>query len=235
MSWIAKLVVVLLGKNALHMATYMGCDSVVRDDEGFTALHLAIWHSTNFRSKIEIFKLLLAANPSLGLIPNFAGTTALMQAASDGHFEMVKLLLAACPETLDLVDQHQSTALLYAASKHRFEIINLLLAAKPRNIRAADRSNWNVLHYCVSSSHGHAEIVEKILAIDPSLIRTRNSSRQTPLWLAVDKGCDNELIENLFHRFPLAMHMTDGSGRAAHDMAVEHNNDFAMKFFKENC
>jgi len=118
-----------------------------------------------------------------------------------------KLLLTACPDALDLVDQYQHTALLYAASKHHFEITSFLVAAKPRNIRAPESSDWNVLHYevsCASRSHGHAENVEKILAIDPGLVRTLTISLQTPLWLAAHIG-NNEMIENLFQRFPHAV------------------------------
>jgi len=99
-----------------------------------------------------------------------------MKAAWKGDLELVKLLLAACPDALDMVDQYQRTALLCAASKHDFEITNFLLAAKPRSIRVAESSNRNVLHYCASRYQGHAENVEKILAIDPSLVRTQTSS-----------------------------------------------------------
>jgi len=194
------------GRTALHMASF-GCGKVValllavkpslvavRDDEGYIALHLA-----TSRRNAEIVKFLLAASPSSGLIADFDGKTALMQAALNDNLELVELLLTACPNALDLVDQYQYTALLYAASKHHSEITSLLLAAKPRNIRAAD-SDWNVLHYevsCGSRYHGHAENVEKILAIDPGLVRTLTVELQTPLWLAVNNGY-NELIENLF-------------------------------------
>jgi len=230
------------GSTALHMASSEGCDRVVAlllavkpslvavgNDEGDTALHLA-----TICRNVEIVKLLLAASPSSFLIANFVGTTPLMHAALNNDLEMVELLLTACPDALDLVDQCQYTALLYAAYRHHFKITSLLVAAKPRNIRAAQSTDRNVLHYevsCASRYHGHAETVEKILAIDPGLVRTLTTSRQTPLWLAVDHGCDNELIENLFHRFPHAVHMADESGRTPYDIAVEHNNDFAVNLF----
>jgi len=97
------------GKTALHMASFEGCARVVallltvkpslvavRDDGGNTALHLS--------RDDKIVKILLAASPSSGLIANFEGTTALMQAAQYGDFKQVRLLLAACPDALDMVE-----------------------------------------------------------------------------------------------------------------------------------
>jgi len=229
------------GSTALHIATNAGCGRVVAllvavkpslaavtDNQGCIALHIATSHSN-----VEIVKMLLAVSPSSGLITNVEGRTALMQATM---IELVEPLLTACPDALDMVDQYQYTALLYAACDHQFEIIDLVLAAKPRNLRAADFSDWNVLHYevsCDSKDHGHTEHVEKILAIDPGLVRTLTTSLQTPLWLAVAAGCDNELIENLFRRFPHAVHMADESGRTPYDIAVQRNNDFAVNLFSD--
>jgi len=121
---------------------------------------------------------------------DFDGCTALHHAAKSGSCRVVELLLAASPTLLDVVDKDGCTALLYAvirqhgaASKHHFETASLLLAAKPRNIRASASSDWHVLHYCASRYDGHAETVEKILAIDPGLVRTLTAELQTPLWL----------------------------------------------------
>jgi len=79
--------------------------------------------------------------------------------------------------------------------------------------------------------HSQTKNVEKLLAIDPGLVRTLTTSLQTPLWLAVDQGRDNGLIEYLFHRFPHAVHMTDASGRTPYDIAVLRNNRFVVNLF----
>jgi len=224
------------GKTALHTASYEGCDRVValllavkpslaavRDDNGNTALHLT--------RNAKIVEMLLAVSPSSGLIANFEGTTALMEAAEYGRLAKLQLLLAACPEALDMVDQHQRTALLCAAYSCHHGIVRLLLAAKPRNVRAAESGGWNILHREVSSRYLIAENVQEILAIDPGLVRTLTTSLQTPLWLAVKTGRHNEVIEDLFHRFPHAVHMADASGRTPYDIAVQNNNSFAVDLF----
>jgi len=223
------------GMTALHMASEEGCERVVAlllavkpslaAVKGNTALHIT--------RDDKIFKILLAVSPSSGLIANFEGVTALMEAVRYGDLEKVQLLLAACPEALDMVDEYQCTALLYAACKHHFEIVSLLLAAKPRNVRAAESEGCNVLHYEVSctmsSFHSHAEHVEALLAIDPGLVRTLTTSLQTPLWLAVDQGRDNEVIEDLFHRFPHAWQMQVGGLLTMY--AVQSGDNFAVNLF----
>jgi len=220
----------------VDMASYEGCDRVValllavkpslaavRDDGGNTALHLT-------RDKDNIVEMLLAASPSSGLIVNFEGTTALMEAAHHCRLEQARLLLAACPEALDMVE-HQRTALLFAADEQDHDIVSLLLAAKPRNVRAPGYEGWNILHREVSSRYMVAENVQEILAIDPDLVRTLTPARQTPLLLAVENGCDNDLIKDLFHRFPHAVHMSDACGRTPYDIAVLTKNDFAVNLF----
>jgi len=100
-------------------------------------------------------------------------------------------------------------------------------------IRATESDGWNILHWEVSYTYmvRCAENVQEILAIDPGLVRTLTVQRQTPLWLAVKNGRDNNLIEDLFYRFPHAVHMADASGRTPYDIAVQCNNDFAVNLF----
>jgi len=116
---------------------------------------------------------------------------------------VAELILAACPGSLDLVDHSLRTALLRASSGNHPDTVSALLAANPQNLEAEDPANMNmnVLHHEVRN--GHVEHVEKILALNPSLISTLTRELQTPLFVAVNKPkFDNELIEKLFVLFP---------------------------------
>jgi len=192
------------------------------DRNGDTPLHLAAFHGNE-----SIVEILLAASPSVGLMGNLQGSTPLICACMSGDVGVAKLLLAACPAALNLVDRSQYTPLLHASFK-RLCLVELLLSANPQNIETTDHWDRNVLHFMVC--HGHGELVARILTMQPSLVRTRTDRLQTPLWLAVDKEY-NVLIEELFVRFPQAVHMADEAGVTPYHRAVQLKNTFAIELF----
>jgi len=133
-----------------------------------------------------------------------------MNAAHYG-LRVAELLLAACPGALDLIDRQHCTALIHAcfSLSNRFELVRLLLSPNPQNFASSSSVDHNVLHKAVC--HGHADLVARILEMEPQSVRSRTWELRTPLWLAVEKE-HNEIIEQLFVHFPQAVRIADEDG-----------------------
>lgn len=114
-------------------------------------------------------------------------TTALIEAADNGHIAIVKLVLEAKANIGDGCLWGE-TELHMAAKKGHTETVKLLLAAKA-NINAKNVRGDTALHW--AAKRGHTETVKLLLASKAD-IEVRDQHERTALHLAAESGHDIE-------------------------------------------
>jgi len=136
-----------------------GADIDIQDDQGDTALHLAVGHE-------QVAELLLEKGADINRTDRW-GMTALHEAARNGHEQVVGLLLKKGAD-VNAKDQGDGTALHEAAAKGHEEVVRLLLE-KGADINAEDAKGRTALHAAVKGREVERE--EKLRAEDVEKIR----------------------------------------------------------------
>lgn len=107
-------------ERALDFLLNFGCDLLVLDPTGKTALHLA-----SYRGHVGCIQRLLDAAPQAALISDQNGYTPLMQAAKYGNLACAQLLMPhSCTDTLDVNGRN---ALAWAALQGHTQLAELLI------------------------------------------------------------------------------------------------------------
>src|SRR3569623_1783718 len=202
-----------------ELATHgLGANMHQRDDNGVTALHMAVR-----RGDATIVHTLLNQLPEsnrMALIhQEINGTTALHIAAERGYTAMVNTLLHGG------ADIHQSnntgeTVLHYAAQSGNEAIVNTLLRGGA-HVHQRNSGGENALHY--AAEKGHAAIVNILLNLVPeedrvALIQQRDSKGATALHIAALNG--QEVIANALLDGGADIHQRNSAGEDASHMAV---------------
>lgn len=109
-------------------------------------------------NNLEAIKLLISAGSDVNQKHSENGKTALMYAASFGHYEIAKTLIDK-KALIDSKDKEGKTALMHAIIKGRKEIVQLLIANKA-NVNARTIGEDSPLRYAMQS--GKPEIVKML-------------------------------------------------------------------------
>lgn len=126
--------------------------------QGNSILHVAA-KSGKVQIMIKVLDSLSQQSPLN--VSNCKGNTALHIAASLGHFDLAELLITR------------------ASRDQEADVKRLLL-------RAQNVEKNTALH--LAAKHGHYDIVELLIKEDPGLTSVTNDARESPLFLAVDRG-----------------------------------------------
>jgi len=224
------------GWTALHMAAYGGHDKVVLQLLAASP-HLvnivdrsrcSVMHYAAAEGHVNIVAI-FATNP--GLVDSFdcQGVTPLHRAASKGHDKVVALLLDASPGLIMQTDIFGATALHHAAVLGQNKIVTQLLVASPALIDAVNSDGFTALHSALFNKH--EETAKILLAAKPDLVFVVNSQGDSLLHLAVRFEC-KELIVKLWQLYPQALYMTNHTSNTPFDVAVIHENDFAIELLQ---
>ena len=125
------------------------------------------------------------------------GNSILHVAAKSGKVEiMIKVLDSLSQQSpLNVSNCKGNTALHIAASLGHFDLAELLITRVSRDLeadvkrlllRAQNVEKNTALH--LAAKHGHYDIVELLIKEDPGLTSVTNDARESPLFLAVDRG-----------------------------------------------
>ncbi|CAG0888759.1 unnamed protein product [Cyprideis torosa] len=166
-----------------------GADVRHCDRDGNDALHYAT--SRCYRS---IAQHLLTADPSLCLVKNSQGKTAitLQQAVEWGHPAIVSILLQHGMDVNE-EDERKRTPLMLAIGQvssptqeeDRLQCVKILLEAGA-NVLHCDEYGNNALHY--ATSHRYRSIAQHLLTVNPFLCLVKNSNERTALHMAASKS-----------------------------------------------
>ena len=126
-----------------------------------------------------------------------SGNCILHVAAKSGHAQIMKMVLGAlyAHSPLYATNFKGNTALHIAASLGHFDLAELLITRASRDqeadvkqllLRAQNVEKNTALH--LAAKHGHYDIVELLIKEDPWLTSVTNDARESPLFLAVDRG-----------------------------------------------
>jgi ankyrin repeat protein/thymidine kinase len=184
----------------------------IKDDEGFSALHLAI-----FRNRIEIVKSYLDAGGHHSPLDK-EGFTPVLFAITLKKTEIIEMLLyAGADPNFRIVGKNP---LIHNAAWYGCEkIVNLLLrfGANP-NLKG--ECNTVALHH--AAMQGHLGIVIALLGAkaDPNV---QDYAGYTPLHKAVINGHEN-IIRILLNNKNININLKDFDGRTALDIARKKNN-----------
>ena len=148
------------------------------------------------KGSISIVQELIGANAALDEQDSF-GSTALIKAATQEHYEIVNLLLQAGASTdvtlktgvfaeIDKKNNDKSTSLLRAAQRQQFNTAACLLKLGA-NIDTRDKQRYSPLMYAASA--GHKSFVENSIAVGASLAFADREGN-TALMLAIQKAED---------------------------------------------
>lgn len=130
-----------------------------KDDDGRTALILAVWMGHN-----DVVKALLAAPNILVNEQDKNGYSALMIAAWKGNAKILNLLLSADGIEINQVDKNGFTALMIATWGDHPYIVHLLVA-DPRIIVNQPRISTRTAALAMAASRGYTQIVETLLKV----------------------------------------------------------------------
>nr|XP_023887712.1 ankyrin repeat-containing protein ITN1-like [Quercus suber] len=125
------------------------------------------------------------------------GNSILHVAAKSGKVEiMIKVLDSLSQQSpLNVSNCKGNTALHITASLGHFDLAELLITRASRDqeadvkqllLRAQNVEKNTALH--LAAKHGHYDIVELLIKEDPGLTSVTNDARESPLFLAVDRG-----------------------------------------------
>ncbi|CAG0880724.1 unnamed protein product [Cyprideis torosa] len=170
---------------------------------GYGATKVALHYATRCRY-LPIVKYLLKIHPTLALIKNIDGVTALTlhQAAHWALADPLFIILQAGEAQIDSEDERKRTPILVAIGwdscsseeADRFVCVKLLLEFGA-NVHHQDDEGNNPLHY--ASRMGYLSIVRKLLMmVDPYLLEMKNKDGLTPLDISVTKEL-NEYLEKV--------------------------------------
>ena len=133
-------------------------DINVKDKDGMTALHLAVW-----RKNIKMVSYLLEQGADINARSDIsAGMTALLIAARFGATEIAKKLIEHEAD-INAKDKDGMTALHLAVWNGNIEIVSYLLE-QGANIYTKDNEGRIPLHFAIESNH--TEIVKKLKELD---------------------------------------------------------------------
>ena len=181
------------------------------DANGHGALFIAA-----LLNKPDVVECLLAAEAKVNLVCDQQRTTALIQAASWGHFEVVKTLLKCKDITVDKTDANGFSALYTAANKNKPDVVACLLAAGAKVNLACGEQRCTPL--MTASLNGYVAIVKMLLAHkDIARNKTDVNERSALFWAAVDNK--PEAVACLLEA-RASMTIADESGDTATTIAI---------------
>ena len=153
--------------------------------------------------------------------------TALILAASNGHYEIVKFLIDKEAE-LNAKDQHDSTALIYASRNGHFEIVKYLV----ENGAELNARNVNVQSALMIAYEYKNYGIVKYLVTKGADVNTKNKFNQTALILASIFGhleMAKYLVEN-----GADVKAKDNNGKTALIIATKNGYDGIIKYLVES-
>jgi ankyrin repeat protein len=143
----------------------------VKDDEGFTPLHLA-----SFAGKREVVEFLLTRKADINARAN-DGQTPLHEAAKEGHKEVTALLVAKGADVGAKDNVIGWTPLHFAAATGGTDIIRLLLLNKA-NVNAKGGDGGTPLHTAVINNK---KDIAEILLANKADVNAKDNEGNTPL------------------------------------------------------
>lgn len=185
---------VTTGKSSLlHLAASGGSDKIMTlllaasppellshlNLSGQTALYCAA-----DKAHETVFAQLLAACPAAIDVRDRQSRTVLHAAVQRGNDHVVTQILTARPELIAAVDQFGLTPLHWAIRTGQEGIAERLLEIKPELIHGVSRTGNTPLHYAITP-RARKRFVTKLWQLNLQALHVANTSRQTPLDLAV--------------------------------------------------
>lgn len=204
-----------------------GADVKLRDNEGNTALLLAI----EVRNESpDIVRLLLGHGVEINA-QNSKGESALMVAAERRESEMVQLLIDRGAD-LSLKDVKDATALDFAVKQGRIDVARLLFAKGARSSgryeteEALTKATTNFALLRAATANDLATARKTLDA--GANVNTRNQNAETPLILAVEFGYSLDIATLLIDK-GADVDAVNASGETALMLAAARNNSDAAK------
>lgn len=159
----------------------LGADINATDENGNTALHIAVKYS-----QTETVKLLLKRGANFEAV-NGAGVTPLQMAAFTPNSSIIFQLLLENGASLYAVDRDGNTVLHTAAASDNISVIEKIAAENPSFYKIKNRSGNTPLH--VAAYFDHERTINRLLDLgaDPNI---KNKYGQTPLDIAIQWGGD---------------------------------------------
>ena len=154
--------------------------------DGFTALHLAVWNL--HKVVIELLLRVPTINPSTS---NLSGYTSLHYAVWNNDVNTIGALLKACAK-VSAEDGEGKTPIIWAASSGRTEVVKILLEAGAE-VSPRGRARLAAIYFAKSSS------ILQTLIEGGADIEARDSKRCTPLHIAA-----------LYRQFHAVMTLVEG-------------------------
>jgi hypothetical protein len=143
---------------------------------------------------IDIVKVLLDHDPSLGKTFGQSNVTPLITAAIRGHIEVVNLLLERVSGLVELSKGNGKNALHFAGRQGHVEIVKALLDADPQLARRTDKKGQTALHMAVKGTS--AAVVRALVNADPAIVMLPDRNGNLALHVATRKK-RSEIVNEL--------------------------------------
>ncbi|XP_053546843.1 B-cell lymphoma 3 protein [Bombina bombina] len=217
------------------------------DEDGDTALHIAVAHG-NFSAAKKVISLLLHGRRSLDSLNNLRQTP-LHLAVITNQPDLVSLLLENGSSPL-IPDRNGQTCLHLACEYESSESLEVLLRFKTRNLEATNFQGKTALHVAISTRR--KDITCCLLDNGAEVDTVDIKSGHSPLIQAVENGCEDLVSLLLQHGASVnaqtyagntALHVASGRGlaeitrlllRSGADCGIKNcHNDTAMTVAKD--
>ncbi len=154
----------------------------IKDDNGWTALHLAVIFGYT-----EVAKAIIDKYPCTLDTTDKNWCTALHLAAASGHTEVVKAIIKKNSDTLKATNKSGWTALHLAAMNGHTEVVKAIIKKNSDTLKdKVKRTGWTALHWAAAS--GHTGVVKAIIAEDPTTLKDKDKIECTALHWAAAYG-----------------------------------------------
>ncbi|VAH89517.1 unnamed protein product [Triticum turgidum subsp. durum] len=143
---------------------------------------------------VDIVKVLLDHDPSLGKTFGQSNVTPLITAAIRGHLEVVNLLLERVSGLVELSKANGKNALHFAARQGHVEIVKSLLVSEAQLARKTDKKGQTALHMAVKGTS--AAVVRALVNADPAIVMLPDKNGNLALHVATRKK-RSEIVNEL--------------------------------------
>ena len=208
-----------------HLELFSFLLSETKDPLRLTSEKQTYLHIAAYNNRLDVAKYLCENYPTLVLMSDSTGATALHYAARGGSIEICNYLIEQIKSPAMKTD-NGSTILHLACYDGKLQLVKYLCQHYPQLVYETDSSGHNAAHYAAGSSS--VELLEFVLqtGIDP-MSRTENGS--TILLKAAYSG-NLDVVQYICTEYPMMIQLADNFGCNLLHYAVSAGNIDVLQY-----